>query len=70
MGLQIWLHGPWLAASLVAALALHLLRSDGFRATSGAWALLGSAAICFSIGCVCHTSWRLARGVDRENGNT
>jgi hypothetical protein len=49
-------------AVIVVLMALHLLRLDRFAATSGAWGLLGSAAICFSIGCVCRTSWHIARG--------
>lgn len=70
MPVRLHLHGPWLAAGLVTALSLHLLRIEGFRATSGGWVLLGSAAICFSIGCVCHTSWHVARGNSRENGGS
>jgi uncharacterized membrane protein len=60
--LRIHLHGPWIVAVIVVLMALHLLRLDRFAATSGAWGLLGSAAICFSIGCVCRTSWHIARG--------
>jgi hypothetical protein len=49
------------AASLISVLALRLLL-DGDGATRGAgWGLFGSAAICFSIGCVCKTSWALAQ---------
>ena len=58
--LRVHLHGPWLEAALMALLALHLLRIDRFTTASPAWGLLGSAAICFSIGCVCRTSWHLA----------
>lgn len=56
-----WVYGPWLAASLISLLALRLLL-DGDGANRGAgWGLFGSAAICFSIGCVCKTSWALAQ---------
>jgi len=56
-----WVYGPWVASSLISVLALRLLL-DGNGATRGAgWGLLGSAAICFSIGCVCKTSWALAQ---------
>ncbi len=59
--LRLHLHGPWLVAAMLVLLALHLLRLDRFSPTSASWGLLGSAAICFSIGCVCRTSWHLAR---------
>jgi hypothetical protein len=56
-----WVYGPWVAASLISVLALRLLLDgDGATRTAG-WGLLGSAAICFSIGCVCKTSWALAQ---------
>ena len=56
-----WVYGPWLAASLISLLALRLLLDgDGANRVAG-WGLLGSAAICFSIGCVCKTSWALAQ---------
>ncbi len=56
-----WVYGPWVAASLISLLALRLLLdSDGANRGDG-WGLLGSAAICFSIGCVCKTSWALAQ---------
>ena len=58
---RLHLHGPWIVAAALVLLALHLLRLELFAASSGAWSLLGSAAICFSIGCVCRTSWHLAR---------
>jgi hypothetical protein len=56
-----WVYGPWVAASLIGLLALRLLLDvDGVNQGHG-WGLLGSAAICFSIGCVCKTSWALAQ---------
>ena len=56
-----WVYGPWAAASLITLLALRLLLDvDGVNQGHG-WGLLGSAAICFSIGCVCKTSWALAQ---------
>jgi hypothetical protein len=59
--LRLHLHGPWLAAALIALLALGLLLVERLSPTSSGWSLLGSAAICFSIGCVCRTSWQLSR---------
>ncbi|MBM5825980.1 MAG: hypothetical protein FJ054_11640 [Cyanobacteria bacterium M_surface_10_m2_119] len=59
--LRLHLHGPWLVAAMLVLLALILLWRDRFSPTSASWGLLGSAAICFSIGCVCRTSWQLAR---------
>ena len=56
-----WVYAPWGAASLVVLLALRLLVADTFDLHSHGWGLLGSAAICFSIGCVCQVSWGLAR---------
>jgi hypothetical protein len=44
-GLCIHRHGPWIVAGIVALLALHRLRLDRFAATSGAWGLLGWAAV-------------------------
>ncbi len=58
---RLHLHGPWLVAAMLVLLALHLLLLDRFSPTTASWGLLGSAAICFSIGCVCRTSWQLAR---------
>ncbi|MCX5945179.1 MAG: hypothetical protein NTZ53_07705 [Cyanobacteria bacterium] len=56
-----WVYGPWAAAGLITLLALRLLLDvDGVNQGHG-WGLLGSAAICFSIGCVCKTSWALAQ---------
>jgi len=47
---------PWLAAALV-LLLITKLRDDGMR---WHWGLFGSAAICFSIGCLARTSVMLA----------
>jgi hypothetical protein len=47
---------PWVAAALVLLLIVKL-RDDGAR---WHWGLFGSAAICFSIGCLARTSWMLA----------
>ena len=47
---------PWLAAALV-LLLITKLRDDGVR---WHWGLFGSAAICFSIGCLARTSVMLA----------
>jgi len=57
----VWVYGPWAAASLVLLIALRLLISDDFNVHGHGWSLLGSGAICFSIGCVCKVSWELAR---------
>jgi hypothetical protein len=43
---MVWVLAPWLVAVLLVLLA--------------GWGLLGSAAICFSIGCVCRVSLLLA----------
>lgn len=56
-----WVYGPWTAATLVLLLAIRLLVADDFDLHGHGWSLLGSAAICFSIGCVCKVSWELAR---------
>ena len=46
---------------LIATLAIRLLLADDFSLHDHGWGLLGSAAICFSIGCVCKVSWVLAQ---------
>lgn len=43
---------PWIAAAIV-MLLMTKLRDDSFR---WHWALVGNAAICFSIGCLARTS--------------
>jgi hypothetical protein len=55
-----WAYGPWCAAALITLLAIQLLRSRDVSLHAEGWGLLGSAAICFSIGCVCKVSWHLA----------
>ena len=47
---------PWVAAALV-ILLITKLRDDAMR---WHWGLFGSAAICFSIGCLARTSAMLA----------
>ncbi len=47
---------PWVAAALVLLLVTKL-RDDNVR---WHWGLFGSAAICFSIGCLARTSVMLA----------
>ena len=59
--LLLWVHGPWIAASLLVILALRLLLAEDFSVHGHGWGLLGSASICFSIGCVCKLSWAMAR---------
>ena len=59
--LLLWVHGPWIAASLMVILALRLLMAEDFSLHGHGWGLLGSASICFSIGCVCKVSWELAK---------
>ena len=56
-----WVYGPWSAAVIVLLLALRLLLDEDFSLHGHGWSLIGSAAICFSIGCVCKVSWELAR---------
>jgi len=63
--LLLWVHGPWIAASLMVILALRLLMAEDFSLHGHGWGLLGSASICFSIGCVCIVSWVLAH-LDRR----
>ncbi|MEB3327116.1 MAG: hypothetical protein VKI39_05345 [Synechococcus sp.] len=53
---------PWLAAALV-ILLITKLRDDGTR---WHWGLFGSAAICFSIGCLARTSVMLAEKAQAE----
>jgi hypothetical protein len=59
----LWLAvvAPWGAAILLVVLALSLLAASDFRLQASGWGLFGSAAICFSIGCVCRVSWLLAQ---------
>ncbi len=63
--LRFWVYGPWTAASLVGVLALRLLRSDDPALQPHGWGLVGSAMICFSIGCVAKLSFELARANQR-----
>jgi hypothetical protein len=56
-----WVYGPWLVAAITFVLALRLLIDADFSNHGHGWGLIGSAAICFSIGCVCKTSWSLAQ---------
>ncbi len=55
-----WAYGPWCAATLITLVAVRLLLSREVSLHAEGWGLLGSAAICFSIGCVCKVSWHLA----------
>jgi len=59
----LWLAvvAPWVAAALLVLLALRLLAASDFSLQASGWGLFGSAAICFSIGCVCRVSWLLAQ---------
>jgi len=59
--LLVWVYGPWAAATAVNLTALRLLVSDDVNLHGHGWSLLGSGAICFSIGCVCKVSWELAK---------
>ncbi|MFM8526283.1 MAG: hypothetical protein ACKOCM_11800 [Cyanobacteriota bacterium] len=52
---------PWGAAVLLVLLALRLLAAADFNLQASGWGLFGSAAICFSIGCVCRVSALLAQ---------
>lgn len=58
--LMVWVLAPWLVALLLVLLALRLLALEDFNLQASGWGLLGSAAICFSIGCVCRVSLLLA----------
>ncbi len=55
-----WAYGPWCAAAIIGFLAIRLLLDREVSLHPEGWSLLGSAAICFSIGCVCKVSWHLA----------
>jgi hypothetical protein len=59
--LLVWVYGPWGASAAVNLTALRLMVSDDFSLRSHGWSLIGSGAICFSIGCVCKVSWELAK---------
>ena len=56
-----WVYGPWTVAGLLLIAATRLLidPDDGLHASG--IGLIGNAAICFSIGCVCKISWAMAR---------
>ena len=56
-----WMYGPWTAAvlRLIAAARLLIDPDNGLHAS--AIGLIGNAAICFSIGCVCKITWAMAR---------
>ena len=56
---------PWVAAAVVMLLVTKL-RDDGTR---WHWGLFGSAAICFSIGCLARTSVMLAEQQHSNNRN-
>jgi hypothetical protein len=56
-----WVYGPWFMAAITFVMALRLLIDSDFSNHGHGWGLIGSAAICFSIGCVCKTSWGLAQ---------
>ena len=45
-----WVYGPWFVAAITFVLALHLLIDADFRNHDHGWGLIGSAALCFSIG--------------------
>ncbi|MCT0225282.1 hypothetical protein [Synechococcus sp. CS-1328] len=63
--LRFWVYGPWAAASFVGVVAVRLLRADDESLHPHGWGLVGSAMICFSIGCVAKLSWELARANQR-----
>ena len=44
--LLLWVHGPWIAASLMVILAMRLLLAEDFSLHGHGWGLLGSASIC------------------------
>jgi len=56
-----WVYGPWAASAVVNLAALRLLIVDDFSLHAHGWSLVGSGAICFSIGCVSKVSWELAK---------
>lgn len=59
--LRLTVVAPWVAAALLVLLAFRLLAASDFSVRASGWSLFGSAAICFSIGCVCRVSALLAQ---------
>ena len=69
--LLLWVHGPWVAASLMALLALRLLLAEDFSLHGHGWGLLGSASICFrSAACAKFRGcWRSSTGAAQRLSN-
>ena len=58
--LRFWGPLPFVCATVAFVLAGHLLTSGDRQDRSEGLVLLGSGLICFSIGCVCRTSWGIS----------
>ncbi|MFM1901349.1 MAG: hypothetical protein EBZ29_02310 [Synechococcaceae bacterium WB9_4xC_028] len=58
--LRFWSPLPFVASAIALIIAAHLLLSGDRRDRGDGLALLGSGLICFSIGCVCRTSWGIS----------
>ena len=58
--LRFWSPLPFVCATVALVLSGHLLTSVDRQDRSDGVILLGSGLICFSIGCVCRTSWGIS----------
>ena len=58
--MRFWSPLPFVCATVAFILAGHLLTSGDRQDRSEGFLLLGSGLICFSIGCVCRTSWGIS----------
>lgn len=70
--LLLWVHGPWVAATLMALLALRLLLAEDFSLHGHGWGLLGSAAICFRSAAFakCRGCWRSSTAAAQRLSNS
>ena len=58
--MRFWSPLPFVCAAVAFILAGHLLTSGDRQDRSEGLVLFGSGLICFSIGCVCRTSWGIS----------
>ena len=58
--LHFWSPLPFVASAIAFVIAAHLLLEGDRRDRASALNLIGSGLICFSIGCVCRTSWGIS----------
>ena len=64
--LRVWSPLPFVASAIAFGLVAHLLNTGDHRDRAPAFALMGSGLICFSIGCVCRTSWGISLAHHQE----